>query len=442
MIENNNTEFKREYTESIRKTVVAFANTDGGNLYIGIDDDGTAVGVADVDDVQKRVISLCRDGIQPDVMMFLSCDRIVIEGKDVIRLLVQRGTSCPYYLKGKGLRPEGVFVRRGPVSLPATDAQIRKMIREAGDYHYEQERSLEQELTFKDTERILQEAHVSFGDAEKRSLCIVSSDGLYTNLGLLLSDQCQHTVRVAVFSGKNQLVFRDRREFSGSLLLQVNQVIEFIDYHNAIHSEIRGMKRLDSRDYPVESLREAIFNAFVHRDYGFSGSLLVSVYDDRMEILSLGGLAEGMTYNDMMLGVSISRNPKLAEIFYRLHYIEAFGTGVRRIFAGYGDGEIQPQFLVSDNAVKVVLPNLHFEREQLGGAADHLHEAQPIYTNDEISDDMKVYQAIAAGVDSRKALQERMGFSLTKTVNILRRLVEAGRIRRLGNGKNIRYVSK
>jgi len=441
MIESSNTEFKREYTDSIRKAVVAFANTEGGCIYIGIEDDGTVVGVADVDDVQKRVISLCRDGIQPDVMMFLSCDRTVIEDKDVIRLQVQRGTDYPYYLKGKGIRPEGVYVRRGPVSLPAAESQIRKMIREAGDFRYEQERSLEQELTFKATERFLQEAGVPFGEAERRTLRIVSKDGLYTNLGLLLSDQCQHTVKVAIFSGKKQVVFRDRREFSGSLLLQVNQVIEYLDFHNALHSEIRGMKRLDSRDYPVESLREAIFNAFVHRDYGFSGSILVSVYEDRIEILSLGGLAEGVTYNDMMLGVSIPRNPKLAEIFYRLHYIEAFGTGVRRILTDYAECEEKPQFLVSDNAVKVILPNLHAEWEHPVIAEDVVQDERQGYTA-EIAADEGVYQLIAAGLDSRKKLQSELGFSLTKTVNILRKLLDEGRIQRVGNGKNTRYRCK
>ena len=441
MIESSNTEFKREYTESIRKSVVAFANTDGGCIYIGVEDDGTAVGVADVDDVQKRVISLCRDGIQPDVMMFLSCDRIMLEGQNVIRLQVQRGTDCPYYLKGKGIRPEGVYVRRGPVSLPASEAQIRKMIREAGDFHYEQERSLEQELTFRETERFLQKADVPFGEAERRTLHIVSKDGLYTNLGLLLSDQCQHTVKVALFSGKKQVVFRDRREFSGSLLLQVNQVIEYLDFHNALHSEIRGMKRLDSRDYPVESLREAIFNGFVHRDYGFSGSILVSVYEDKMEILSLGGLAEGVTYNDMMLGVSIPRNPKLAEIFYRLHYIEAFGTGVRRILADYANSEEKPQFLVSDNAVKVILPNLHAEWNHPVIAVDFVQDERPEYRSG-VAADEAVYQLIAAGLDSRKKLQLELGFSLTKMVNILRKLLDEGRIQRVGNGKNTRYRCK
>lgn len=438
MMKDAKTEFKREYTDIIRKSVIAFANTEGGCLYVGVEDNGQVIGVADADDLQKRIVSLCRDGIRPDVMMFLSCDRIMIENKPVVRVLVQRGTDCPYYLTGKGIRPEGVYVRRGSASIPASLGEIRKMIREAGDYRYEQERSLEQALTFEETEKFFAQADVPFGEAQQRTLGIISGDGQYTNLGLLLSEQCQHTVKAAVFSGRKQEVFRNRREFSGSIISQVNGLIEYLDYYNEVHSEIHGMRRVDSRNYPVEALREAVFNAMVHRDYGFSGSTLVSLYEDRLEILSLGGLAEGVTYQDMMMGVSIQRNPKLAEVFFRLHYIEAFGTGVHRILREYEGCARQPEFLVSDNAVKVILPNIHYEEDV--PVVGTVKEPRAIYCSAvKISDDMRVYEAIANGLDSRKALQEAMGFSLTKTVNILRRLQDEGKIVRLGNGKTSRY---
>ena len=441
MIEDAKTEFKREYTDTIRKSVLAFANTDGGCLYIGIDDDASVVGVEDADDVQKRIISLCRDGIRPDVMMFLSCDIIMIENKTVVRIQVQRGTDCPYYLSGKGIRPEGVFVRRGSANIPASLGQIRKMIRESGDFRYEQERSLEQDLTFDETAKIFAESELPFGKAQQKTLGLISADGLYTNLGLLLSEQSQHTVKAAIFSGRKQEVFRNRREFSGSLLAQMNNLIEYLDFYNEVHSEIHGMKRVDSRDYPVKALREAVFNALVHRDYAFSGSTLVSLYEDRLEILSLGGLAEGATYQDMMMGVSIQRNPKLAEIFYRLHYIEAFGTGVQRILRAYEDSGRKPQFLVSDNAVKVILPNIHYE--EIEAERGIVRESKVEYVPaSNITDDTRVLEAIACGLDSRKVLQEKMSFSLTKTVNILRRLQDEGRIVRIGKGKNSRYLVK
>lgn len=316
-----------------------------------------------------------------------------------------------------------------------------RAIRLAVGLQYEQDYSVEQNLTFEKTARIFAEAELHFGEAEQRDLGLVSADGFYTNLGLLLSEQNHHTIKAAIFSGKKQEVFRNRREFSGSLLGQVNDLIEYLDYYNGVHSEIHGMKRIDSRDYPVEALREAVFNAVAHRDYAFSGSTLVSLYEDRIEILSLGGLAEGATYQDMMMGVSIQRNPKLAEIFYRLHYIEAFGTGVQRIQRTYADSDRQPEFLVSDNAVKVVLPNVHYD--VVTSEENLVRESMEDYTAASINaDDIRVYEAIASGLDCRRELQEKMGFSLTKTVNILRRLQDEGKIVRVGKGKNSRYMAR
>ena len=127
MVEGMRVEFKREYAETIRKTVVAFANTEGGTIYIGIDDDGCIVGVDDPDDVQKKVVSSCHDGIAPDIMPFFSCNRTVMDGKDVIVVDVGRGTSCPYYLQNKGIRPEGVYVRRGSASnIKAFESTAKK----------------------------------------------------------------------------------------------------------------------------------------------------------------------------------------------------------------------------------------------------------------------------------------------------------------------------
>lgn len=316
-----------------------------------------------------------------------------------------------------------------------------RVIRLAGGIQYEQEPSLEQNLTFDETARIFAEAEIHFCEAEQRALGLVNAEGLYTNLGLLMSEQNQHTIKAAIFSGKKQEVFRNRRDFSGSLLGQVNDLIEYLDYYNGVHSEIHGMKRIDSRDYPVEALREAVFNAVAHRDYAFSGSTLVSLYEDRIEILSLGGLAEGATYQDMMMGVAIQRNPKLAEIFYRLHYIEAFGTGVQRIQRTYADSARKPEFLVSDNAVKVILPNVHYDvATPEKNWVRESTEAYNIAANN--ADDIRVYEAIASGMDCRRDLQEKMGFSLTKTVNILRRLQDEGKIVRVGNGKNSRYMAR
>lgn len=247
---------------------------------------------------------------------------------------VQRGTNRPYYLAKKDLRPEGVYVRQGYSSVPATDAAIRQMIKETDGDSFESMRSLDQTLTFESMKGKFKTRKIPFGAPQMQTLKITSSDGLYTNLGLLLSDQCPHTVKAAVFEGTDQSVFKDRREFSGSLMRQLDEAYDYIDFHNQTHATFQKLLRVDTRDYPEVAVREALLNSLVHRDYSFRASTLISVYDDRIEFVSVGGLLPGLELEDLMMGASACRNPHLANVFYRLQLIEAYGTGMRKIMGG------------------------------------------------------------------------------------------------------------
>ena len=146
MTEGKTTEFKREYVEDIKYTAVAFANTDGGKIYIGINDDGSVQGVNNTDTVMLRITNMIRDTIRPDVTMFTECSVEAIDGKSVVVLTVQRGTARPYYLAGKGIRPEGVYLRQGASSVPASETAILNMIKETSGDCYEDARSLNQRL--------------------------------------------------------------------------------------------------------------------------------------------------------------------------------------------------------------------------------------------------------------------------------------------------------
>ncbi len=127
-LENQSIEYKREYTDEIKKTVIAFANTVGGKIYIGINDDLTIAGVHDADEVLLKCTNMVRDSIKPDITMFVDYKVEATDGKSIVVLDVQRGTSCPYYIASKGIRPEGVFVRQGASSVPATETAILKII--------------------------------------------------------------------------------------------------------------------------------------------------------------------------------------------------------------------------------------------------------------------------------------------------------------------------
>lgn len=427
--ENNTTEFKRQYTEDIKKTVVAFANTNGGKIYIGIDDDGTIIGVDTVDETMLKATNAIRDSIKPDVTLFVNCYAESHDGRNVVVLDVQKGTASPYYLAGKGIRPEGVFLRHGVSTVPATETAILKMIKDTDGDDYEEIRSINQALTFEQAEKEFAAANIDFEAPQRKTLGIINPDGMYSNLGLLISDQCVHTIKLAVFEGTEKAVFKDRHEFTGSLLKQLHDAYDMIDRYNRTRAEFDGLHRKDVRDYPIESIRETLLNALVHRDYSFSGSTLISIFDNRIEVVSLGGLVKGISYNDIMLGASILRNKKLANIFYRLKLIEAYGTGMPKIINSYNGYPVEPRIEVSDNAFKITLPNTNALPEP--SAAIQLTESE-----------QAAFTLFAKNtILTRQDVQEKLRISQPLAVRILNSLLEKGLVKRLGSGKNTRYES-
>ncbi len=433
MMESRTIEFKREYVDGIKYTVVAFANTEGGRVYLGIQDDGTVTGIADTDGTILRITNMIRDAIRPDVTMFTACEVEYMEGKPVVVLTVQRGTARPYYLAGKGIRPEGVYVRQGASSVPASETAILQMIRQTSGDCYEDARAIQQQLTFEKVEDYFARRGLPLGEQHKRTLGIIGEDGTYTNLGLLLSDQCTHTIKLAVFDGSKKTVFRDRRELTGSLLTQLEEAYSYLDRFNRIYAEFRGLDRIDRRDYPGEALREALLNAVTHRDYGFSGSTLISIFDDRMEFVTIGGLVRGLTLADILLGVSALRNQKLANVFYRLKLIEAYGTGIMKINECYADSAVKPKLEVTDNAFKITLPNINFAQEQTDTLPSRVESKAA-------RQELLLGMAKERGQITRKEVETALKISQSSAILILRDMINQGLLCRRGAGKELRYV--
>lgn len=433
MIESMTTELKREYTDDIKYAVVAFANTDGGKIYVGINDDGSVYGVGSTDATVLRITNMIRDSIRPDVTMFTECAVETMEGKPVVVLTVQRGTARPYYLAGKGIRPEGVYVRQSSSSVPASESAILNMIKETSGDRYEDARSINQQLTFEKAENYFAKRNLSFGDQQKRTLNIIGSDGTYTNLGMLLSDQCVHTIKMAVFDGSRKSVFRDRKELTGSLLTQLEDAYSYIDQFNRTRAEFEGLDRIDKRDYPGEALREALLNAITHRDYSFSGSTLISIFDDRIEFVTIGGLVRGLTFDDIMLGVSALRNQNLANVFYRLNLIEAYGTGILKINESYADCAVKPQFEVTDNAFKITLPNSNY-------AGERKDVIPPPKVKGKVDrQEILLRLAEERGYIVRKDVEGALKVSQATAILILRDMVEKGLLIKEGSGKLQKY---
>ena len=429
-------ELKAVAQDSIKKEIVAFANCTGGTVYVGVADDGTVLGVEDVDECALQVSNMVRDAVKPDVTMFVRYETLDCDGKAVVAVKVQRGTNRPYYLAKKGLRPEGVYVRQGHSSVPATDAAIRQMIKETDGDSFEDMRSLNQKLTFKSTKKEFETRDIPFSSPQMQTLKIISPDGLYTNLGLLLSDQCPHTVKAAVFEGTDQSVFKDRREFSGSLMRQLSEAYNYIDFHNQTHATFQKLLRIDTRDYPEVAVREALLNSLVHRDYSFRASTLISIYDDRIEFVSVGGLLPGLELEDLMMGVSACRNPHLANVFYRLQLIEAYGTGMRKIMGAYAGAASQPQIMTTSNAFKIVLPNMNFTPTEAKRPAATSKKA-PVASRsreDEILRFLAEYPSI-----TRREVQALLGVSQSTAGRILKEMMDKGQIISHGASRALRY---
>lgn len=429
-IESEVVELKSNVVADICKEIIAFANTKGGTLYIGVADDGRVLGVENADRVTLQLNHMIRDSIKPDVTMFVHYETQTVDGKQILSVTVQKGTGRPYYLGSKGLKPSGVYVRNGTSADPATDTAIRMMIKETDGDSFESRRSLEQNLTFDAAKAQFARQKVPFDFAKMQTLGLVSQDGIYSNVALLLSDQCPSTIKAATFAGTEKEVFQDRREFSGSLFRQMDDLYAYLDLRNQTKATFQGLYRTDTKDYPEEALRETLMNSLVHRDYSFHASTLVSVYEDRIEVVSVGGLPSGIGLEDILLGLSVCRNPQLAAVFYRLALIEAYGTGMPKIMKAYAGTGLTPRIEVTPHAFKVTLPNCN--------AAAKEPAADLPQTNEE-----KILDVLAqAGAITRSEVDTLLNVSQSTANRILKRMVREGLLVQEGRGRMTRYQKK
>ncbi|KJS20672.1 MAG: ATPase AAA [Clostridiaceae bacterium BRH_c20a] len=426
LYESETVELKEIYTPDLKKEIVAFANTNGGTIYIGVRDNGEIVGLDNSDIVMQQISNSLRDGIRPDVSMFTNIELLHEDNKYFVKLTVSQGTKKPYYLSDKGLKPTGVYVRSGTTSAPASEDAIRMLIKLTDGDSFESNRSLIQELTFTSLSKEMERRNLEFSEVQMKNLGILTSDDIYTNMGLLVSDQCKHSIKFAVFQGSDKLVFKDRKELTGSLFAQLTYAYKTIDFYNGTKATFYELLRTDERDYPEDAVREALLNAIVHRDYSFSGSTIINIYSDRLEIISLGGLVSGLSLEAAMLGASQPRNEKLASLFYRMKLIEAYGTGISKIISCYKGLPVQPKFENVEGAFRVVLPNTH---------------AQELSVEDE------KYLPILRLFEKQKEInrsdvEEALGIGTTHAINMLKEMLEKELIKKVGSGRLTRYVMK
>lgn len=295
---------------------------------------------------------------------------------------------------------------------------------------------MNQQLTFDYTTNIFRKHGVDFGEDKYVALGMKNHElNLFTNLGLLLSEQCTHTIKAAVFSDEQNTIFKDRKEFSGSIFKQLEEAYDYLQLCNHNRAVINGLEREDYWDYPEAAVREALLNALIHRDYNYSGSIIINVNDKEMEFISIGGLLSGITQEDIKNGISLSRNSKLAGVFHRLKFIESYGTGIRRIFSLYKNCEAQPVITVTPNSFKMTLPNIN----AYGNKPKESGEQVQI----ELTPQMETILGYLSdyGEITPKDVESLLDVKRTRAYVITKQLIDAGLIKAVGRGENKKYTA-
>lgn len=299
---------------------------------------------------------------------------------------------------------------------------IRKELIDNQSTSFEETVSTLQDLHFEYFNKVFKDKGIDINENTKRTLNIANLDGNYTNLGLLMSDECPYSIKCSLFEGNNSLIFKDRKEFTGCVIKQVNEIVEYINkFYNKVYGSFEGLERKDVWDYPLSAIRETILNAVIHRDYNFSGSILVSLYDNHLEVTSLGGLLKGLKLEDLYYGISQTRNKNLANIFYRLNYVESFGTGIKRIMESYANYHKKPEIKFTDNVFKIILYNVNY--------VDNVSQ------EDIIIDYLKEYGEI-----NRVKVEEILNVSTTRAKTIIKKMVDNKLIKANDTGRNTSYI--
>lgn len=416
MRESRQLEYKETVTNTFLKTVSAYANYGTGQIIFGVTDDGSVRGINDPVQACLDIENRINDSISPVPVYAMEID----EKTSVIKLLVQEGLHKPYLYKSKAYR------RNDSATIEVDRLELTRLVLEGEDASFEELPAKTQELQFHVLEEKLKDAlkleEISIDTLKTLELY---KEGKGINIaGELLADRNGYSGIDIVRFGDSISIILDRETYEKkSILKQYDQALAiYRKYYQ--YEQIKGAWRETISLIPEDAYREAIANALVHRTWDVQAHINVAMFQDRIEITSPGGLPKGMHEDDYYRGgISILRNRIIGNIFFRLHMIERFGTGIRRIKDIYSSSERKPQFEAGENSIRIILPVIQ-EQNTLS------------------EDENKVFAAVKGRIISSSAVADLTGFGKSKTVTILKKLVAEGHIRTTGNGRGLKYTTE
>lgn len=416
--ETRNLEFKLKTSKSFLKTVSAFANYGDGEIHFGVDDDGNLVGLDNPKDDALNIENQINDNIKP-----LPNFQIEINEKSkVVKLSVYQGLSKPYFYNGKA------YKRSDSSTIEVDRFELNRLILEGNNEDYEALPSKTKNLKFDYLgNKLIEKLNI-----EELNIDILKTLSLYTDksgyniAAELLSDNNSFMGIEYIQFGSDINVIVNHGNFSGVSMIEQFEKIMNVFQQLYSFEVIKDAQRNLVELIPLQAFREIVANAIVHRVLDIKTSIKISFFPDYVEVSSPGGLPSGISKEEYLRGqISILRNPIFGNVFFRLGYIEKFGTGIRRIMKSYENSLRKPEFMFSDNSILVKLPKLSLEVSGLGKDESILLN---IMTNN------MLYR--------RKELENESGFNKDKVVRLVNKLIEAGLIMRHGLGPEAKYSRK
>ena len=415
MRETRTLEFKETITNTFLKTVSAFSNYDGGTIFFGVDDDGKIKGLPDLKQACLDIENKINDSITPQPDYTLE----VQNNDQTIKLTVKSGLQKPYLYKSKA------YKRNDTATIEVDTLEFSRLVLDGKNIRFEELPCKDQELSFEILHRKLKETVriENFDKDTLKTLNLYDDVNGFNNAAGLLADKNHFPGIDIVKFGENISIIQKRSTFENISVLEVYEkaIDVFRDYYQ--YEVIQGADRKKMEKVPEAAFREAIANALIHRVWDVNSQIRVSMFDDRIEIVSPGGLPSGITEEEYLSGkLSVLRNRNLANVFYRLGFVEIFGTGITRIKQLYAESLIKPDFEVSENAIEIVLP---------------IFEKNADLTEDEIV----IYKLLSKTM--LKPISEvapYVPFGKSKTIKLLKEMCQKGVIAVEGKGKGTKYI--
>mgnify|MGYP002548465684 FL=1 len=415
MRETNDLEFKESITKTFLKTVSAFANYGTGRIVFGVDDSGATIGLSDPTADALRIENMINDSLDPVPHFSLDID----ENDRTVLLTVAEGKSKPYLYSKKAYR------RADSATVEVDRTEFGRLVLTGRNLTFDEIASSRTDLTFSLLSQRLMEhlGLTAFDENSLRTLGLLNADGTYTKAAEIFSDRNGLAGIDIVKFGDNISELLDRKTVAGeSILEQYDAALEMYERYCTYETVSQAARKRVERA-PFEAFREAVANALVHRTWDAAANVTISIHSNRVVIVSPGGLPSGVAAEDYLGGgISIPRNPIVANIFFRLDYIEQFGTGIARINEAYGNLPAKPIFEIRENSLAVTLP--------FGAAQAAKLTADESAMLDEMSRNLLL---------SRKELEARTGFSKDKAIRLLNGLVSRGLVVKEGSGRGRKY---